>query len=134
MSCRCTRSRRRTSGGEPVSLLDVQGLSIRYGGVEAVGALDLAVDPGQVVVVLGANGAGKTSAVQGICGLIKKAAGSVEFAGDDISRLPAHRIARAGLVLVPEGRRIFAPLSVEENLKLGAFANKRKTGTSEGLE
>ncbi|MGI5242256.1 ABC transporter ATP-binding protein [Dactylosporangium sp. CA-139066] len=104
--------------------LEVQELGVHYGGIMAVRRVDLAVEEGQVFVVLGPNGAGKTSTVRAISGLIRGSAGRVVFNGKDISRAPSHRIARAGLVMVPEGRRIFAPLSVEENLLIGGYANK----------
>jgi len=107
-------------------LLEVQDLAVRYGGVHAVRGIDLAVEAGRVHVVLGSNGAGKTSSLRAICGLERKAGGRVRWRDRDVTRWPSHRIARAGLVLVPQGRRIFAPLTVEENLLLGAYSRPRR--------
>ena len=106
-------------------LLEVNGLEVRYGGVRAVRGINLSVDSGGVQVVLGANGAGKTSTLRAICGLERKHAGTVRWQGRDVSGWPTYRLARAGLVLVPEGRRVFAPLTVEENLLLGAYTKRR---------
>jgi branched-chain amino acid transport system ATP-binding protein len=109
-----------------VALLEVRGLVVRYGGVTAVRGIDLTVDEGRVEVVLGSNGAGKTSSLRTISGLQRQAAGTIQWDGRDISKWPAFRVARVGLVLVPEGRRVFAPLTVEQNLLLGAYTNKDK--------
>jgi branched-chain amino acid transport system ATP-binding protein len=114
-------------------ILEITGLDVRYGGVRAVCGIDLSVDSGSVHLVLGANGAGKTSTLRAICGLERKAAGQIIWQGLNVSRWAPHRIARAGLVLVPQGRRVFGPLSVEENLLLGAYTRSRKEG-AETLE
>jgi branched-chain amino acid transport system ATP-binding protein len=116
-----------------VSLLEVTGLEVRYGGVAAVRGIDLAVDTHNVSVVLGSNGAGKTSTLRAITGLVRKAKGKVLWDGQDITGWPAFRIARAGLVMVPEGRRVFAPLSIEDNLMLGGYVNRSKARRSEIL-
>jgi branched-chain amino acid transport system ATP-binding protein len=100
-------------------MLEVRGLQVRYGAVEAVRGIDLTVGQGQIVALLGANGAGKTSTLAAIAGLVPVAGGAVTFAGDRITGLPAETLARRGIGLVPEGRRIFAGLSVAENLILG---------------
>jgi branched-chain amino acid transport system ATP-binding protein len=110
-----------------VSLLEVHGLEVRYGGVAAVRGIDLQVDTHHVSVVLGSNGAGKTSTLRAITGLVRRSAGHVLWDGKDISGWASYRIARAGLVMVPEGRRIFAPLSVEDNLLLGGYVNRSKS-------
>ena len=102
-------------------LLDIAGLELAYGHSRAVKGIDLAVAAGSVVCLIGANGAGKTSTLRGISGLLRPRAGSIRFEGREISRLPPHRIAAAGIVQVPEGRQLFASLSVAENLRLGAF-------------
>lgn len=103
-------------------LLEVKGLEVRYGGIRAVKGIDLAVDEGELVCLIGANGAGKTSALKAICGLLPSTAGTVTYAGKPITGAPAFRLVREGLVLVPEGRGIFGQLSVAENLAMGAFA------------
>lgn len=115
-------------------LLEVKGLEVRYGGVVAVRGIDFRVDSGGIGVALGANGAGKTSSLRAICGLEPKSAGTVTWDGKNISKWPSYRIARSGLVLVPEGRKIFSPLSVEENLLVGAYANKHRGNRQEALE
>jgi branched-chain amino acid transport system ATP-binding protein len=104
-----------------MATLEVTGLEVRYGHLTAVAGIDLRLGDGEVAVVLGANGAGKSSTLNAVCGAVRPAAGRVRLDGDDITRLPAHRIAKLGLVQVPEGRRIIAPLSVEDNLLLGAY-------------
>jgi branched-chain amino acid transport system ATP-binding protein len=103
--------------------LELSGLTVNYGQVRAVQGVDLAVESSEIFVLLGANGAGKSSLLRAVSGVIKRQ-GSVTWDGHDISRSPSHRIARSGLALVPEGRRIFSPLTVEENLKLGAYFQK----------
>jgi branched-chain amino acid transport system ATP-binding protein len=108
------------------TLLNVSNLSVKYGIITAVSKFDIAVDSGEVTVVLGSNGAGKSSTLRAIAGLTKKGSGKVLFKGADISSLPAHKIARSGLVLVPEGRRVFAPLTVEENLLLGGHTQRSR--------
>jgi branched-chain amino acid transport system ATP-binding protein len=117
-----------------VALLEVRGLVVRYGGVTAVRGVDLTVDEGRVEVVLGSNGAGKTSSLRTISGLQRQSAGTIQWDGRDISKWPAFRVARAGLVLVPEGRRVFAPLTVEQNLLLGAYTNRDKQRREDVLE
>ena len=103
------------------ALLAVNGLVLAYGKIVAVKGVDLTVDAGRVVCLIGANGAGKTTILRGISGLLRPKAGSVAFRGEVISRLVAHRIARMGVVLVPEGRQLFTRMSVAENLRMGAF-------------
>jgi branched-chain amino acid transport system ATP-binding protein len=101
--------------------LEVENLSILYGAIEAVIGVSLAVKEGEVVAVIGANGAGKSSLLNAIAGLVKIAAGSVRVDGAEIRGWPAERIARSGVGLVPEGRRTFTRLTVEENLRLGGY-------------
>lgn len=105
--------------------LDVANLSVRYGGITAVTRVDLSVAVGEIVVLLGANGAGKSSTLRAISGLVRHG-GSVTWDGHDISRWKPHRIAHSGLVLVPEGRRVFSPLSVEENLLVGSYMQRSR--------
>jgi branched-chain amino acid transport system ATP-binding protein len=103
-------------------LLEVRGLEVGYGGIRAVRGVDLAVDSGELVCLIGANGAGKTSTLRAVCGLLPPRAGSVRYEGGDISRTPVYELPRRGLVMVPEGRGIFRQLTVQENLAMGAFA------------
>ncbi len=104
-------------------MLKVEALRIRYGEVEAVKRVDLEVGQGEIVALVGANGAGKSSTLGAIAGLVPAAGGRVAFGGDDITGLPAEAISHKGIALVPEGRRIFASLTVAENLKLGGAAH-----------
>src|SRR4029434_608184 len=103
-------------------LLEVKGLEVGCGGIRAVKGIDLAVDKGELVCLIGANGAGKSTTLRAICGLLPARAGSVRYAGADIAGLPVHELPRRGLVMVPEGRGVFAQLTVAENLAMGAFA------------
>ncbi|MBV9065078.1 MAG: ATP-binding cassette domain-containing protein, partial [Methylobacteriaceae bacterium] len=107
--------------GLPLPLLDVRGLVLGYGRTDAVKGIDLSVEPGRVVTLIGANGAGKTTTLRGISGLLRPRAGSIRLAGDDISALAANRIARLGIVQVPEGRQVFANMTIDENLRMGAY-------------
>ncbi len=117
-----------------MSLLEIRGLEVRYGGIRAVKGVDLEVGEGELVCLIGANGAGKTSVLKAICGLLPAAAGSVTYAGKAITGLPSFRLVREGLVLVPEGRGIFGQLSVAENLSMGAFARNDAAGVKRDLE
>jgi branched-chain amino acid transport system ATP-binding protein len=102
-------------------LLEIRGLCLGYGRADIVHGIDLTVPAGSVVSLIGANGAGKTTTLRGISGLIRPRAGVIRFDGADITGLPAHRIAAGGLRQVPEGRQIFAAMTVDENLRLGAY-------------
>jgi len=104
-----------------MSLLEVRGLEVRYGGIRAVKGIDLEIAAGEMVCLIGANGAGKSSTLRAILGLVPTAPGAVRFGGSDLAGAPAFRRARAGLVMVPEGRGVFAQLSVDENLAMGAY-------------
>jgi branched-chain amino acid transport system ATP-binding protein len=104
-----------------MSILEVSGLRVRYGGVVAVRGIDLSLDLGRIEVILGANGAGKTSSLRAISGQLRQDEGTIVWDGTDISRWPSYKVARAGLVLVPEGRKVFGPLTVHENLLLGGY-------------
>ena len=105
-----------------MNLLEVEGLEVRYGGIRAVKGIDLAVEEGELVCLIGANGAGKSSTLRAIVGLTRAAAGSVRYNGREIAGRPAFELVREGLVMVPEGRGIFQQLTVAENLLMGAFA------------
>ena len=99
-----------------MTLLTVEDIHAAYGPAEALFGVSLSIEPGEVVALLGRNGMGKSTTIKVICGLLAATAGRVIFGGRDLAGLPPHKIARAGIGLVPEGRRTFAPLSVEENL------------------
>jgi branched-chain amino acid transport system ATP-binding protein len=107
----------------------VEGLSVRYGGVRALDDVSIEAADGEFVCILGANGAGKSSLLNAIVGLVRHQAGSITVAGERIDKLPAHRIARKGVTLVPEGRMVFAKLSVEENLLLAARLQRANLGS-----
>ena len=103
-------------------LLEVKNLEIHYGGIRAVKGIDLQVEKGELVCLIGANGAGKTSTLKGLCRVIAASATAAVYDGEELLRLPVHALVRKGLVLVPEGRGIFAQLTVQENLAMGAYA------------
>jgi branched-chain amino acid transport system ATP-binding protein len=107
-------------------LLAVSGLQVRYGGATAVRGVDMEVRQGELVAVIGNNGAGKTSILRGISGLVRPSAGTVEFNGADTTNLAAHRKVNLGMALIPEGRLIFADQTVEDNLILGAYTRWKR--------
>lgn len=107
-------------------MLEVRDLHVSYGNVQAVRGVDLRSEPGRVTLVLGANGAGKTTTVKAIAGLLKPSSGSIILDGKDITGFAPHRVVRKGIALVPEGRRVFAPLTVAENLRLGGYRSSKK--------
>jgi branched-chain amino acid transport system ATP-binding protein len=104
-----------------VSALEVRGLRLGYNRIDAVKAIDLDVAEGAVVSLIGANGAGKTTTLRGLSGLLKARGGSIKFRGTEMAGQSAYRIARAGIVQVPEGRQVFANMTIEENLRMGAY-------------
>src|SRR3954467_14109874 len=121
---RCSATRRSSKPiWAPRMLLEARGLEVSYGGIRAVKGIDLEVAEGELVCLIGANGAGKSTTLRTICGLLAPRAGSVRYAGEDALALPPHELPRRGLVMVPEGRGIFAQLTVEENLAMGAYAH-----------
>ena len=103
-------------------LLQLDGMRIAYGGIQAVKGISLELYAAELVCLIGANGAGKTTTLNAIAGMLPLAGGRIAYAGDDIGALPAHRRVRRGIALVPEGRGIFTRLTVEENLRMGAYA------------
>jgi branched-chain amino acid transport system ATP-binding protein len=107
-----------------MSLLEVNGLEVRYGGIRAVKGIDFAVDEGELVCLIGANGAGKSSTLRAIAGLIAAPPGTVRYGGRDLAGTRAFERARTGLVMVPEGRGVFPQLTVDENLAMGAYARR----------
>ena len=106
------------------ALLTVTGLSVNYGHIEAVRELDLSLGAGRITTLVGANGAGKSTTLLALSGLIPKAAGKVRFDGHDVTALPAHKLVAAGLVQVAEGRATLTTLTVRENLELGAYTRR----------
>ncbi len=115
-------------------ILRLEGLASGYGKIDAVKGIDLEVKRGQIVTLLGANGAGKTTTLKTISGLVRAKSGRVLFAGEDITQMPAHKIAQAGVVHVPEGRHVLRGLSVRENLELGAFTLRNTAERQSRLE
>jgi branched-chain amino acid transport system ATP-binding protein len=115
----------------PAPLLEVTGLKVSYGAVAAIKGVDLSVGSGEVVALLGANGAGKSTMLRTISGLSRPRAGRITLAGEAIHRLPPVRIVRLGIAHCPEGRRVFGSLSVAENLRLGASARAERSGIAE---
>jgi branched-chain amino acid transport system ATP-binding protein len=113
--------------------LVVSDLAVRYGGVSAVRSVSFTVGAGQSVGLIGANGAGKTSTLRALMGLVPRAAGSVRFGDRDLTRVPARQMVRVGIGYVPEGRHVFAGLSVEKNLLLGAYARRWNADTRDTL-
>src|ERR1044071_1339332 len=109
-----------------MSLLKVDNLCVFYGSIEALRGVTLRVEEGEVVTLIGANGAGKSTTLRTISGLLQPKQGTIEFAGQSIQNWPPHRVVKCGLVQVPEGREIFANLSVDENLQLAAYLRKDK--------
>ncbi|EBA16868.1 ABC transporter related protein [Roseobacter sp. SK209-2-6] len=103
-----------------MSMLEISGLQASYGPSQALFGVDLSIGEGQVLALMGRNGMGKTTTIKAICGMVVPSKGSLSFAGEDLRRLKSHQIARLGIGLVPEGRRCFAPLTVEENLTAAA--------------
>jgi len=117
-----------------VSLLAIEQLQVAYGGIRAVKGIDLRVEPGELVCLIGANGAGKTTTLRAITGLVRAVAGAVRYDGTDITRMKSHQIARRGLALVPEGRGVFAQLTIEENLAMGAYARNDAAAVAADVE
>ncbi len=115
-------------------MLEVRGLEVAYGRIRAVQGISLDVAEGEIVTLIGANGAGKSSTMHAICGIEKPAAGSVRFLGEDITGLPAHRVIGRGITQVPEGRLVFTGLTIEENLRLGAYSAGRHLDVAAEME
>ena len=112
--------------GKVQPLLEVIGLKVAYGGINAVKGIDFAVAAGEMVTLIGANGAGKTTTLKALTGLVHPSAGRVRYNGADITALPSHRLVALGIALVPEGRGVFARLTVEENIDMGAYCRDDK--------
>lgn len=116
------------------ALLEIKELSVSYGGIQAVRGISLEVAAGEMVCLIGANGAGKTTSLKAISGLLTPVAGSVQFDGQVLTGLPAHEVARRRLTLVPEGRGVFPRMSVAENLKMGAYTRNDHAEIAQDLD
>ena len=106
------------------TILKVDNINVYYGAIHAIKGISFEVNEGEIVTLIGANGAGKSTTLQTVSGLLRSRTGSIEFNGENISHVPAHKLVYKGLAQVPEGRRIFLQMSVEENLEMGAFTQK----------
>jgi branched-chain amino acid transport system ATP-binding protein len=115
-------------------MLNIQDLHVRYGGIHAVKGVNLNVSEGSIVTLIGANGAGKSSILRAICGLVKPSAGKITFDGKDITRIATDNIIKLGISLVPEGRRVFTNLTVTENLVLGGYTQKEKSQVQKDID
>lgn len=117
-----------------MAMLEIRDLEVYYGMIQAIKGVSFQVNQGEVIALIGANGAGKTTILHTITGLLSPKKGSVIYEGTDITKIPAHKIVSLGMAHVPEGRRVFADLSVYENLKMGAYTRKDKAEIEETLE
>ena len=117
-----------------MAMLKVTDLTVNYGVIQAVKGISFEVEEGEIVALIGANGEGKTTTLHTITGMIPARTGTIEFHGTDITKVPAHKIVSMGLAHVPEGRRVFAQLTVLENLKMGAYTRKDKDEIGKSLE
>ena len=117
-----------------MAMLEVKEIEVYYGMIQALKGISFEVNEGEVIALIGANGAGKTTTLHTITGLLSPKKGSVLFEGQDITKVPAHKIVSLGMAHVPEGRRVFAELSVYQNLKMGAYTRKDKDEIAKTLE
>lgn len=117
-----------------MSMLHIENLQVNYGAINAVKGISFDVEQGEIIALIGANGAGKTTILHTITGLVPARSGSITFNGTELTKTPAHKIVSMGMAHVPEGRRIFQQLTVYENLMLGAFTRKDKTEIEGSLE
>ncbi|MCM1162171.1 MAG: ABC transporter ATP-binding protein [Roseburia sp.] len=117
-----------------MAMLEIKDLQVHYGMIQAIKGIDFEVKKGEVVALIGANGAGKTTILHTVSGLLQASGGSISFEGKDITKMPGHKIVALGMAHVPEGRRVFAQLSVYENLLMGAYTRKDKQEIRESLD
>ncbi|GHD79509.1 ABC transporter ATP-binding protein [Vogesella fluminis] len=116
-----------------MSILDVKNLQVSYGGIQAVKGIDFHINKGELVTLIGANGAGKTTTLKTLVGMVKIAGGSINFDGKDTTSIATHDFVRNGLVMVPEGRGVFAKLTVEENLQMGGYYRNDRDGIARDI-
>ncbi len=116
-----------------MAMLEVKDLQVYYGVIQALKGISFEVNQGEVIALIGANGAGKTTTLQTLTGIIPSKAGSITFEGKDITKIPAHKIVEMGMAHVPEGRRVFADMTVYENLLMGAYTRKDKNEIAQSL-
>ena len=117
-----------------MAMLEIKDLEVYYGVIQAIKGVSFEVNKGEVIALIGANGAGKTTILHTISGLISPKSGSIMFEGKDITKVPAHKIVSMGMAHVPEGRRVFTEMTVYQNLKMGAYTRKSKTEFDETLK
>lgn len=117
-----------------MAMLEIKDLEVYYGMIQAIKGISFEVNEGEVIALIGANGAGKTTTLQTITGMLQAKKGHIIFEGQDITKIPGHKIVSMGMAHVPEGRRVFAQLSVLENLKMGAYTRKDKAEIAESLQ
>ena len=115
-------------------MLKIDNIHVYYGAIHALKGVSLEVHKGEIVTLIGANGAGKSTTLRTVSGLLAPKSGGISFLGENIAGMPAHEIVKHGISQVPEGRRIFAEMSVQENLEMGAFTRKDKTGVEKDFE
>jgi len=115
-------------------VLEIRDLDAAYGDIRVLSGVSLTVGPGEIVALLGPNGAGKSTLLNAIAGLLRPRAGAVRWQGEDLTALHAHLVVERGVALVPEGRRLFGTMTVEENLELGAFAARARSARAAGFE
>ncbi|MEX3822568.1 ABC transporter ATP-binding protein, partial [Paraburkholderia sp. BR14262] len=116
------------------SVLKIKGLQVNYGGIQAVKGVDMEVRQGELVTLIGANGAGKTTTMKAITGLKPYSAGDIEYMGQSIKGVPAYELLKRGLAMVPEGRGIFARMSILENMQMGAYLRSDNDGIQKDVE
>ena len=115
-------------------MLTIKNLHVHYGGIHALRGIDLEIAEGQIISLIGANGAGKSTTLKSIMGLVNKTSGTIEWNGKDITNLATRHVVKEGIVLCPEGRRVFPDLTVEENLRIGAYLRNDKEGIQKDKE
>mgnify|MGYP000114095582 CR=1 FL=1 len=116
------------------TILKVEDINVYYGSIHAIKGISFEVQEGEVVTLIGANGAGKSTTLNAVSGLLRSKTGSISFLGESLAKVPSHKVVAKGLALVPEGRRIFLQMTVQENLEMGAFTRRDTAGIREDLE